>query len=138
MDIKKTPKVSVIIPCYNRERFIKETIESVLRQTYPNIEIITIDDGCTDSTRRILEEFKGTIKILEHPGRANKGQSASLNLGIRNSNGKYIALLDSDDLFAPLKIDRQVEFLEENPRYWTGLCEWIRNRRERQKALSNV
>ena len=59
MDIKKMPKVSVIIPCYNREDFIKETIESVLRQTYANIEIITIDDGCTDSTRRILEEFRG-------------------------------------------------------------------------------
>jgi glycosyltransferase involved in cell wall biosynthesis len=114
MDMNNIPKVSVIIPCYNRENFIRETIESVLRQTYPNIEIITIDDGCTDSTRKILEEFRGTIKILEHPGRANRGQSASLNMGISSSNGKYIALLDSDDLFAPLKIARQVEFLEEN------------------------
>ena len=58
---------------------------------------------------------EGAIKILEHPGRVNKGQSASLNLGIRNSKGEYIALLDSDDLFEPQKTSRQVEFLEKNP-----------------------
>ncbi len=116
MKIFSKPKVSVIIPCYNRENYISDTITSVLNQTYENIEIITVDDGSTDFTRNILEEFGSKITILEHHGRVNKGQSAALNLGINNCSGKYIALLDSDDLFAPAKIETQVEFLENNPK----------------------
>ena len=111
------PKVCVIIPCYNRGKYIAETVESVLNQTYPNIELIVVDDGCTDHSREVLERYADRIKILEHPGRVNKGQSAALNLGIRSSHSEYIAFLDSDDLFAPEKIEKQVRFLEENAQF---------------------
>ena len=109
------PRVTVVIPCYNRERFIRGTLESVLSQTYPNLEIVAMDDGSTDGTRKILEDYGGRIRILEHPSRINKGQSAAINLGIRSTKGEYIAILDSDDLWAPEKIERQMEFLEKNP-----------------------
>ena len=108
------PKVSVIIPCYNRERYIAKTVESVLNQTYPHIELVVVDDGCTDNSRMILEQYKNSVRILEHPGRINKGQSAAINLGIRSSSSEYVAILDSDDLFAPEKIEKQVNFLEAN------------------------
>jgi glycosyltransferase involved in cell wall biosynthesis len=115
MRSKILPKVSIIIPCYNREKYIRQTIESVLSQTYKNIEIIAVDDGSTDATRDIIDDYIKKIKILQHPNRINKGQSAGINLGIRYSKGEYIAILDSDDMFAPEKIERQVKFLEEHP-----------------------
>jgi len=108
-------KVSVIIPCYNREQFIAETINSVLAQTWPNIELIVVDDGCTDSSRKVLESYGQRLTILEHSGRANRGQSAAINLGIKYCTGEYVAILDSDDLFAPDKINIQVSFLIEHP-----------------------
>jgi len=111
------PKVSVIIPCYNREQYISETIHSVLSQTWPNIELIVVDDGSSDSSRAVLESFGSRLQILEHPGRTNLGQSAAINMGIQNSSGEYVAILDSDDLFAPDKIEKQVYFLEQNPQF---------------------
>jgi len=113
--VKKLPKVSVIIPCYNREKYIEDTVNSVLNQTYPNIEIICVDDGSTDSTRQILESYGERIKILQHLGRVNKGQSAAINLAMRSTKTEYVAILDSDDIWAPKKIEYQVTFLEENP-----------------------
>lgn len=113
--LKLRPKVTIIVPCYNRERYIAETIESVLNQSYSNIELIVVDDGSTDNSRKIIESYKKYIRILEHPGRVNKGQSAALNLGIRSSASDYVAFLDSDDLFSPEKMEKQVQFLESNP-----------------------
>ena len=111
---KDLPKVTVIIPCYNREKFIGETLNSALYQSYPNIEIIAVDDGSTDSTRKILENYEKTITLLEHPGRANRGQSAAINLAMRSSESDYVAILDSDDVWEPQKIEKQVAFLEKN------------------------
>lgn len=111
------PLVSVIIPCYNREEYIKQTINSVLEQTYKKIEIIVIDDGSTDNTREILDSYGNQIQVLEHPNRQNKGQSAAINLGIKKSFGKYIAILDSDDYWDPTKIEKQIDFLNLNPKY---------------------
>jgi len=109
------PLVSIIIPCFNREKYISETVESVFSQTYRNIELLVVDDGCTDNSREVLEGYAGRLTVLEHPGRVNKGQSAGINLGLENSQGEYIAILDSDDLFYPEKIAKQVEYLECNP-----------------------
>ena len=109
------PKVTVIIPCYNREKFVKATIDSALSQTYPNIEIVAVDDGSTDGTRHVLEKYGERIKILEHPGCINKGQSAAINLAMRSTDSEYVAILDSDDVWVPEKIERQVEFLEKHP-----------------------
>ncbi len=105
------PLVSVIIPVYNRADLIRETIESVLKQTYQNIEIIVVDDGSTDNSIEILNEFSKKIKLFQHPGKINKGQAAAINLGLKMAKGSYIAILDSDDLFYPLKIEKQVEYL---------------------------
>jgi glycosyltransferase involved in cell wall biosynthesis len=112
-----SPKVTVIIPCYNRGKYIAETIESVLNQTYPNVEVVVVDDGSTDDSREVLEQYSDRIRVLEHPGRVNRGQSAALNLGILSSESEYVAFLDSDDLFVPEKIEKQVRFLEGNPQF---------------------
>jgi len=113
--VRELPQVSVIIPCFNREKYIQETVNSVLNQTYPNIEIVCVDDGCTDGTREILDSYGEKIRVFEHPGRVNKGQSAAINLGIQKSESDYVAILDSDDLFAPEKIEKQVKYLEDHP-----------------------
>ena len=72
----RSPQVSAIIPCYNRQQFIAETVESVLSQTYGNIELLVVDDGCTDRSREILQEFGDRLTILEHPGREKVGRIA--------------------------------------------------------------
>jgi len=107
--------VTVIIPSYNREKYIRETIDSVLSQTYENIDIVVVDDGSTDHSREILESYGDRIRILEHEGRANRGQSAAINLAMRSTGGKYVAILDSDDVWTVDKIEKQVEYLERHP-----------------------
>lgn len=110
------PKVSVIIPCYNCEETIEDTVESVFNQTYKNIELILVDD-CSSSALSFkkLQSFQAKypnkdIKVFQT--NKNSGQSAVRNIGILNSNGKYIAFLDSDDIWLPNKIEKQVEFME--------------------------
>ena len=104
------PLVSVIIPCFNSELFIQDCVESVLKQTYENIEIILIDDGSTDESLSKIEQFSTKIMILK---KENQGAASARNLGIRNSNGSYIAFLDSDDIWHPEKIERQVQRITE-------------------------
>lgn len=106
------PKVSVIIPAYNSAQFIAETIQSVLAQTYGNYEIIVVDDGSTDTTMNVLNEFGDQIIVLTKP---NGGPASARNLAIRNASGKYIAFLDADDLWIPEKLAEQVAFLEAHP-----------------------
>jgi len=109
------PKVTTIIPVFNRQRFIPATIESALAQDYSKNEVVVIDDGSTDCTPLVLESYRGRITILTHPGHENRGQSAAINLGIRSTHSKYLAILDSDDLCYPEKLKLQVEFLESHP-----------------------
>ncbi|MGP4843270.1 glycosyltransferase [Marinobacter sp. 1Y8] len=113
----KESLVSVIIPSFNRCKYIKEAVASVLAQNYGNIEIIVIDDGSTDGSFDLLSELEsnGDIVLLCHNERENKGQSASINLGLKSANGEFIAILDSDDLLAPGSIKRHSEFLAKNP-----------------------
>lgn len=112
------PIVSIIIPAYNAEKYIKQTIESAIGQTYKNIEVIVIDDGSKDGAAEIVKSF-GDQRII-YIFQENKGQSAARNSGIKIAKGKYISFLDSDDLFLPQKIERQVDFLESNPD--CGVC----------------
>lgn len=107
--------VSVIIPCYNRGNFLAQTLESALIQTYSYIEIIAVDDGSTDNTGDILERYKNRVKVLQHRRGENKGQSASINLALGQIRGKYVAILDSDDIWLPAKIEKQVAFLDAHP-----------------------
>ncbi len=104
------PLVTVVIPCFNSEMFIQDCVRSVLQQTYKNIEIILIDDGSTDGTLLRLEEFKTEITILR---KENEGAASARNLGIKNSNGIYIAFLDSDDVWHSEKIEKQLRLMTE-------------------------
>jgi glycosyltransferase involved in cell wall biosynthesis len=113
------PLVTSIIPAFNREEYIAEAIESVLNQTYRNIEIIVIDDGSTDNTSRILSSYNGKIKYFRQP---NSGASAARNSGISKAAGDFISFLDSDDLWEKNKISLQMECFENNPGIDICLC----------------
>lgn len=107
--MKNCPLVSVIIPTYNRAALISQSVESVLVQTYSNIEVIVVDDGSTDDTQLRLKRFGERIRIVSQ---SNAGPGAARNLGIRLSRGEIIAFQDSDDLWKPTKLERQVRLLE--------------------------
>jgi glycosyltransferase involved in cell wall biosynthesis len=106
------PEVSVVIPAYNAEKYLAETIRSVLDQTYNSYEVIVVDDGSSDGTLEVARSFEPRIKAL---AKSNGGPASARNLAIRNSRGAYIAFLDSDDLWTPDKLERQIALLENNP-----------------------
>jgi glycosyltransferase involved in cell wall biosynthesis len=106
--MRNQPGVSVIIPTFNRANVISETIDSVLAQTYRDIEIIIVDDGSTDDTAKKLSIYGDRIRIVYQQ---NAGTSAARNRGIEVSNAKLIAFQDSDDLWKPTKLERQVSLL---------------------------
>ncbi|MDO8574417.1 MAG: glycosyltransferase [bacterium] len=116
--------VSIIIPAYNVEGFIKNAVESALGQTYSNIEIIVVDDGSTDKTEDILSPYIKEKKI-KYIRQSNLGLAGARNTGIKEAQGKYIALLDADDEFLPEKIKKQVKALEVNPDYGICYCDII-------------
>jgi glycosyltransferase involved in cell wall biosynthesis len=102
------PLVSAIIPTYNRAHIVGEAIESILAQTYPNVEVIVVDDGSTDNTLETLERFGGRIRVISQE---NAGPASARNRGTSVSNGDLIAFLDSDDVWLPAKLERQVTLL---------------------------
>jgi len=103
-----SPLVSVIIPTYNRAALLCEAVDSVLQQTYRNIEVIVVDDGSTDDTTAVMEKYGDRVRYSRRP---NAGVNAARNLGFKQSKGEFIALLDSDDLWAPYKLELQVRLL---------------------------
>ncbi|MGL6196499.1 MAG: glycosyltransferase family 2 protein [Thermoguttaceae bacterium] len=103
--------VSVIIPTYNRAQFICESLGSVFAQTYQDFEIIVVDDGSTDNTEEVLAPYMDRIRYVKQE---NCGAAIARNRGIFLSTGKYIAFLDSDDMWYPTKLEKQVAVLEEN------------------------
>ncbi|WP_165419279.1 glycosyltransferase family 2 protein [Corallincola spongiicola] len=110
--------VSVIIPAYNRDAYIAHTVESVLNQSLTDLELIVVDDGSTDRTREVLDSYTDSrLTILEHPGGINKGQAAAINVGLKQASGEYLAILDSDDYWAPEKLETLVTYLQDNPEY---------------------
>ncbi len=117
---------SVIIPTYNRARLLTEAMDSVLAQTYRPIELIVVDDGSTDHTRKAIEQWSSKcaddhLFRLSHFHQGNKGAPAARNLGLVQSHGEYIQFLDSDDILHPEKIERQAAELRECPALpWTS------------------
>ncbi|WP_165569484.1 glycosyltransferase family 2 protein [Corallincola luteus] len=108
--------VSVIIPAYNRDNYIAYTIDSVLNQTLTNLELIVVDDGSTDQTRKIIESYTDDrVTVLEHPGGVNRGQAAAINVGLKHASGEFLAILDSDDYWAPEKLETLVGHLQSHP-----------------------
>lgn len=98
--------VSIIIPTYNTAKYLRESVESVLTQTYSEREIIVIDDGSTDSTPQILAEYGDAIQILRQ---TNQGSAAACNAGVAAAQGEWVAFLDADDIWLPEKLTRQIE-----------------------------
>ncbi|NMG07856.1 glycosyltransferase [Brasilonema sp. UFV-L1] len=113
------PLVSIITPFLNTEKFIQEAIESVIIQSYENWELLLIDDGSTDRSTAIAQEYVSLypkkVYYFEHDGHQNCGKSTSRNLGVSKAKGKYIAFLDADDIFLPQKLEHQVAILESQP-----------------------
>ncbi len=124
--MKTNPLVSVIIPTFNRSHLLEKTINSVLKQTFRDFEIIIIDDGSTDNTQILLNKYSLVkLTVLSE----NKGVSYARNRGIELAKGNYISFLDSDDLWETKKLEVQTEWLEKHPE--VAACQtdevWIRN-----------
>ncbi len=110
-----SPKVSIVIPAYNVEAYILDTLRSVIDQTFLDFEVLVVNDGSTDRTSEVITQFiqqDSRFKILHKP---NGGLSSARNFGIRHAEGKYIALLDGDDLYLPNKLATHIEVLDRNP-----------------------
>jgi len=122
----KNDFISVVIPTYNRVSFLKEAIDSVLSQTYRNLELIVVDDGSTDDTPKLLSSYGDKIWVITQ---ANKGPSAARNRGIKAAKREWLAFLDSDDVWKLDKLEKQVQFIKDNPDI--KICQteeiWIRN-----------
>lgn len=110
MKTQYKPKVSIVIPAYNASNYLKEAIESALGQTYPNVEVIVINDGSCDNgaTAKVAKEYEGRICYLE---KENGGSSSALNMGICNMSGEWFSWLSHDDLYKPDKVEKQIAYL---------------------------
>ncbi|NIV30518.1 MAG: glycosyltransferase [Anaerolineae bacterium] len=112
-------RVSVIIPTYNRSKLLRVALESVLAQTYPNVEIIVVDDGSTDDTATLMEEYAERVIYLRQ---ANQDVAAARNTGIRAASGEYLTFLDDDDMILPTKVERQMQVLTSQSRVGLVHC----------------
>jgi len=101
--------VSVVIPCYNAARFLRETLDSALKQTLPPLEVIVVDDGSTDDSAAIAESYGPPVRVIRQP---NQGESVARNTGVAASRGDYIVFLDADDLLAPGLLEVQTRHLQ--------------------------
>ena len=113
-DLRRIPRVSVIMPAYNAERFIEEAIGSVIRQTFQDWELLVIDDGSTDATVAVVEKLARTdsrITLLRNE--VNMGVAKTRNRGLDLCRGRFAALLDSDDIWHPQKLERQLQLAED-------------------------
>lgn len=136
------PLVSVIIPTYNRGWILKEAVDSVLAQDFDSFELIVVDDGSSDDTPQILAAYGDRLRVIRQP---NRGVSAARNRGIAAAGGEFIALLDSDDLWLPPKLARQMQFFQKTPA--AAICQtqeiWIRkgtrvNPKKRHRKFSGL
>jgi glycosyltransferase involved in cell wall biosynthesis len=118
--------VSVVIPLFNKEKYISSTLKSVIAQDYKNVELILIDDGSTDKgysvACELLEDNQSRFSRVVTISTINQGQTAARNEGINQSKGEYLAFLDADDVWVYRKLSSQVEFLEANPQIDMVLC----------------
>jgi glycosyltransferase involved in cell wall biosynthesis len=106
--------VSIITPSYNTAKFIAETIDSVRHQTYSNWEMIIVDDSSTDDTDTVVEGYFGDSRIKYFKNKKNFGAAVSRNKALQEAKGRWIAFLDSDDLWQPDKLEKQIQFMEDN------------------------
>lgn len=115
-----TPLVSIVIPAYNSEKFIRNTLDACLAQTYDHTEIIVVDDGSSDNTREIVASYGADIRLIEQD---NQGPAIARNTGISVAQGDFIQFCDSDDILHPQKIERCVSLLIDNPNSALAYCQ---------------
>lgn len=120
MKLTETPLVSILINNFNYSQYVSCSIDSALHQTYPNIEVIVVDDGSTDDSKAVIEGYGNRIHAVF---KENGGQASAFNAGFAASKGEIICFLDSDDYFSPHKVDTLVQALQENPN-----CQWLIHR----------
>ena len=116
------PLVSVVIPVYDGAAFIAQTLDSVLRQSWPRLEVIVVDDGSTDETPERVRPFRDRILYLRQE---NRGGGAARNAGVAASRGDYLAFLDQDDLWAPEKLERQLAVARAHPESGVIACDGV-------------
>ena len=109
-----TDLISIIMPSYNTGRFIKDTVESVLKQSYSNWELIIVDDCSTDDTDDVIKPYLTDERIRYIKNAVNSGAAISRNLALKEAKGRWIAFLDSDDLWEVQKLEKQISFMKEN------------------------
>lgn len=114
--------VSIIMPSYNTDKFIAKSINSVLNQTYKNWELIIVDDCSTDKTDEVVYSFLQDSRIHYFKNDKNSGAAVTRNRAIREAKGKYIAFLDSDDLWDPNKLEKQIAFMQKNNIHFCYCC----------------
>lgn len=112
------PLVSIVIPAFNAAWCVRRAIDSAVAQSYRHMEVIVVDDGSTDETPRLLDDYENEIVRVIH--QSNRGLSGARNTGIREARGEYVAFLDADDWWLPGKLDAQVKLLQDHPE--TGFC----------------
>lgn len=115
------PRISVIMPCYNARAYVREAIDCVLGQTYPNVELIAVDDGSTDDTCDILREYGSRIRTLEQP---NQGPYPARNLGLKHVTGELVAFLDADDYWTKNCLERLANAVVAHPEAALAYCGW--------------
>jgi len=121
----KQPPITVLMPVYNTEKYLKESIESVLNQTFRDFEFLIIDDGSTDNSVKIIESYNDKrIRLVRNE--KNMKLIATLNKGLGMVNGKYICRFDSDDICYPTRLEKQFLFMESNPEY-AACASWLVN-----------
>src|SRR5256885_13277506 len=109
---RTTPTVSVVMPVYNGGPFLRQSLDSILAQSYPDFEVIVVDDGSTDDTPQILASYGSRIRTYRKP---NGGGASAINYGIGQAHGEWIAWLSADDLWEPTNLERQVAAIMEEP-----------------------
>ena len=120
----RSPLVSVVIPTYNQQALLRETLQSVFAQTFTDYEVVVVNDGSTDGTSEYLRSLGKRIRLVEQ---GNQGIGAARNRGIDEATGKYVALLDHDDLWKPGKLEAQVLFMESHPECTACSVPWARS-----------
>ncbi len=118
----ESPKISVVIPVYNGEKFIERSVESVLRQEYPAHEILVVNDGSSDGTEKILERYRGRLRVMTIP---NGGVAQARNTGILAATGDYVVLLDADDFWFKRRLLANAEFIRRFPEVGFFVCNFI-------------
>lgn len=113
MHVLEEPLISVLLPVYNAEEFVKEAVDSILCQTFTNFELLVLNDGSTDNSMELVTHFKDKrIRIINNDG--NKGLIYTLNKGIQEAKGEYIARMDADDIALPNRFERQIKYLQKH------------------------